>query len=170
MRQPAKKPTEPSMHQELPAILFVCTGNICRSPTAHALLMHKARAAGIHLEVDSAAISDEERGNPPDPRSVAEAKRRGIAMHVHAARQVRKSDFERFDFLIGMTAQHCAALRRLAPAGTGHKVHLFTEFAEGIEGDVPDPWYGGQQDFIEVFDLIDHGVDGLLATLEARAN
>jgi protein-tyrosine phosphatase len=86
MRQPAKKPTEPSMHQELPAIIFICTGNICRSPTAHALLMHKARAAGIHLEVDSAAISDEERGNPPDPRSVAEAKRRGIAMHAHAAR------------------------------------------------------------------------------------
>ncbi len=60
------------------AILFICTGNICRSPTAHVLLMHKARAVGFHVEVDSAAVSDEERGNPPDPRSVAEAKRRGI--------------------------------------------------------------------------------------------
>ncbi|MGJ7501373.1 low molecular weight protein-tyrosine-phosphatase [Variovorax sp. ZT5P49] len=151
------------------AILFICTGNICRSPTAHVLLMHKARASGFDVEVDSAAISDEERGNPPDSRSVAEAKRRGIEMHVHSARQVRKADFERFDLIIGMTAQHCAALRRLAPAGTASKIHLFTEFAAGIEGDVPDPWYGGHKDFVEVFDLIDLGVDGLLAKLQAEA-
>src|ERR1700741_4242205 len=123
-----------------PSVLYICTGNICRSPTAHTLLMHKAHAAGLEVEVDSAAISDEERGNPPDPRSVAEARRRGIVMHPHRARQVRKDDFERFDLIIGMTTQHCAALRRLAPAGTEGKIHLFTEFAEGIEGDVPDPW------------------------------
>ncbi|REV35411.1 low molecular weight phosphotyrosine protein phosphatase, partial [Mycobacterium tuberculosis] len=76
------------------------------------------------------------------PRSVAEARRRGIEMHAHAARQVRKSDFERFDLIIGMTAGHCTALRRLAPAGTAGKIHLFTEYADNIEGDVPDPWYG----------------------------
>jgi protein-tyrosine phosphatase len=90
-------------------------------------------------------------------------------MHAQSARQVRRADFERFDLIIGMTAQHCAALRRLAPAGTAHKVHLFTEFAEGVEGDVPDPWYGGQQAFVEVFDLIDLGVDGLLTRLAALA-
>lgn len=148
-----------------PSVLFVCTGNICRSPTAHTLLMHKARLAGVAVDVDSAAISDEERGNPPDRRSVAEAKRRGIAMHAHSARQVRADDFERFDWIIGMTGHHCAALRRLAPEGTARKVRLFTDFAEGIEGDVPDPWYGGQKDFVEVFDLIDLGVEGLLAKL-----
>jgi protein-tyrosine phosphatase len=131
--------------------------------------MHKARAAGFDLEVDSAAISDEERGNPPDRRSVAEARRRGIEMHAHAARQIRKADFAHFDLVIGMTAQHCAALRRLAPEGAADRIHLFTEFADGIEGDVPDPWYGGEQDFIEVFDLIDRGVDGLLAKLQADA-
>ena len=152
-----------------PAILFICTGNICRSPTAHVLLMHKARVAGFEIDVDSAAISDEERGNPPDPRSVTEARRRGIEMHAHCARQVQKADFNRFDLIIGMAAQHCAALRRLAPAGTEDKIHLFAEYAEGIDGDVPDPWYGGQKDFIEVFDLIDHGVDGLLAKLQAEA-
>lgn len=151
------------------AILFICTGNICRSPTAQTLLMHKAQAAGLDIDVDSAAISDEERGNPPDPRSVAEARRRGIEMHVHCARQVRKSDFDRFDLIIGMTAQHCAALRRLAPVGAAGKIHLFTEYADGIEGDVPDPWYGGQKDFVEVFDLIDRGVDGLLVKLRAEA-
>jgi protein-tyrosine phosphatase len=90
-------------------------------------------------------------------------------MHAHAARQVRKADFGHFDLLVGMTAQHCAALRKLPPLGTEGKVHLFSEFADGIEGDVPDPWYGGQQDFIEVFDLIDHGVDGVLARLQAEA-
>jgi protein-tyrosine phosphatase len=151
------------------AVLFICTGNICRSPTAHALLMHKARIAGVAIDVDSAAISDEERGNPPDPRSVAEARRRGIEMPAHRARQVRAADFEGFDWIVGMTAHHCAALRRLAPAGTAHKVHLFTEFAEGIAGDVPDPWYGGQRAFVEVFDLIDLGVDGLLPRLAAPA-
>lgn len=131
--------------------------------------MHKARAAGFNVEVDSAAISDEERGNPPDPRSVAEAKRRGIQMHTHAARQVRKSDFDHFDLIVGMTAQHCAALRRLAPVGTAGEIHLFTEYADGIDGDVPDPWYGEHKDFVEVFDLIDHGIDGLLAKLQAEA-
>ena len=151
-----------------PAVLFICTGNICRSPTAHALLLHKARLAGVPVDVDSAAISDEERGNPPDPRSIAEARRRGIEMHAHCARQVRSSDFERFDWIVGMTAQHCAALRRLAPAGTAHKVHLLTDFSEDDEGDVPDPWYGGRQAFVEAFDLIDRGVDGLLAKLQAK--
>lgn len=151
------------------AVLFICTGNICRSPTAHALLLHKARLAGIPVDVDSAAISDEERGNPPDPRSIAEARRRGIEMPAHRARQVRASDFECFDRIVGMTAHHCAALRRLAPAGTAHKLYLLTDFSEDDEGDVPDPWYGGQQAFVEAFDLIDRGVDGLLAKLRAEA-
>jgi len=153
-----------------PSVLFVCTGNICRSPTAHALLLHKAQAIGLTLAVDSAAISNEECGNPADRRAVAEAKRRGIAMPERCARQVQSQDFERFDWLVGMTRAHCAALRRLAPAHAG-KVCMLMAFAdEGAEFDVPDPWYGTQADFVRAFDLIERGVDGLLAQLQSRVH
>lgn len=149
-----------------PAVLFICTGNICRSPTAHALLVHKAQAAGLALVVDSAAISDEERGNPFDRRAAAELKRRGVPAHEHCARQVRRDDFSRFDWIIGMTQAHCAALRRQAPASARAQIALMLDFAHGHAGeDVPDPWYGSAQDFIHAFDLIEHGVDGLLARI-----
>ncbi len=151
-----------------PAVLFVCTGNICRSPTAHALLLHKAQAAGLPLHVDSAGISDEEHGRPPDARSAAEAARRGIAMPAHRARQVRAEDFQRFDWLIGMTAQHVAALRRLAPAGAPGQIALMADFADDLHGDIPDPWYGGSAAFVEAFELIERGVDGLLARLAVQ--
>ena len=158
----------------VPSVLFVCTGNICRSPTAHALLLHKSRAAGFILHVDSAAISDEERGNPADRRAVAEASRRGIAMPDRCARQVTSADFARFDHVIGMTRAHCAALRRLAPAAHAGKIRLLmTCAADGcdtVDPDVPDPWYGGPAAFGDAFDLIERGVDGLLAELQGRAS
>ena len=147
-----------------PSVLFICTGNICRSPTAHALLVHKAREAAFAVEVDSAAISNEERGRRADRRSVAEAKRRGIAMPERVARQVTVDDFARFDHVIGMTRAHCASLRRLAsPAGSA-KVRMLLD-----ERDVPDPWYGDARDFVAVFDLIDGGVEALLAQLRSQS-
>ena len=152
-----------------PSVLFVCTGNICRSPTAHALLVHKAREAGFAVRVDSAAISDEERGNPADRRAVAEAKRRGIAMPDHRARQITATDFNRFDLVIGMTRAHGAALRRIAPA-QADKVSLMMDFAGKKDSDVPDPWYGDQAAFVEAFDMIEQGVDGLLVRLRQRAD
>lgn len=154
-------PASPVPH---PSVLFICTGNICRSPTAHALLVAKGRALGFEVQVDSAAISDEERGNPFDRRAAAELQRRGIAAHAHCARQVKGEDFLRFDWIIGMTQAHGQALRRLAPAGSRARIALLLDFVPGAEGqDVPDPWYGSQRDFVLAFDLIERGVDGWLA-------
>jgi protein-tyrosine phosphatase len=151
-----------------PSVLFVCTGNICRSPTAQALLLHKAAAQGLRVHADSAAISDEELGNPPDPRALAELRRRGVPMPAHRARMAEAADFRRFDLLLGMTSAHVRALQRLAPA-QAPKAGLLMRYAEGHGAiDVPDPWYGGERDFIEAFDLIEAGVDGLLAHWAAR--
>lgn len=147
-----------------PSVLFICTGNICRSPTAHALLVAKANAIGFAVHVDSAAMSDEERGNPFDRRAAAELRRRGIAAHDHCARQVRREDFMRFDWIIGMTQVHCEGLRRLAPAGSRARIALLLDFVPDAQGqDVPDPWYGSERDFVLAFDLIERGVDGWLA-------
>ena len=143
-----------------PSVLFICTGNICRSPTAHALLVHKALEAGFAVEVDSAAISNEECGNRADRRTLAEANRRGIAMPERVARQVTKADLQRFDHVVGMTQAHCASLQRLATPEQFGKVRMLL-----LERDVPDPWYGDERDFVTVFDLIDGGVDALLAQL-----
>ena len=154
----------------VPRVLFICTGNICRSPTAQALLLHRAAEAGLAVQVDSAAISDEERGNPFDVRAATELRRRGVPVHAHGARQVRAADFGRFDWLIGMTRGHDAALRRLAPAGHAARVELLLNLVPGREGeDVPDPWYGDAQAFVRAFDLIELGVQGLMAQLRAAA-
>lgn len=151
-----------SIDAALPSILFVCTGNICRSPTAHALLQHKATKRGLHVQVDSAALGRTELGNPPDRRAVAELQRRGVAMPPHRARQVEPADFRRFDLLLGMTAAHVRALQLLDHAHAS-KVDLLMRFADGHGAvDVPDPWYGDTQDFSAACDMIENAVDGLL--------
>jgi protein-tyrosine phosphatase len=151
-------------------VLFVCTGNICRSPTAEAIMRARAEATGLAVEIDSCGISDEERGNPTDPRAVAEAARRGIALPARRARQLLLADFDRPGRVIGMTRGHVRALQRRLPSSSPASVHLLLDFSPGLAGrDVLDPWFEvGPNDFADAFDLIEQGVDGLVARLLAE--
>ncbi len=154
---------------ERQALLFVCTGNICRSPMAQAYVLHRAGEDGLALEADSAAVSSEEIGRPPDGRAVAELSRHGVTMPMHRARQVTLADFGRFDLVIGMTRSHCASLRALAPGTHGDKVRLLLDAVPGQAGrDVPDPWYGPDNAFAEVYALIAAGVDAVVDALSPR--
>lgn len=152
-----------------PRVLFVCTGNICRSPTAEGVLLHQARASHFELVVDSAGVSAEELGNPPDARARRVAKARGYRLPDRRARQIRANDFITFDRILAMTGSHLRALERRAPAGSTARLELFMTYAPAHEiSDVPDPWYGGPEDYEHVLDLIEAGVAGLLRELKDR--
>lgn len=150
-----------------PRILFVCTGNICRSPTAEAVLLHRAQARGIEVVADSAGTSAEEAGNPPDRRARAAARARGYTLPDRRARPVRAADFTGFDRVLAMTTAHLRTLERRAPPDGLARLQLFMDFvrADGPR-DVPDPWYGDDAGFEQVLDLIEAGVDGLILDLE----
>jgi protein-tyrosine phosphatase len=146
-------------------ILFVCTGNICRSPTAEGVLRTRAAARGLdaRIEAASAGTHGYHLGEPPDPRAVAAALKRGVDLRGQRARRVRREDFSRHDFLLAMDRSHRDALRKLAPAGAEAKLGLFMDYAPefGLK-DVPDPYYGDAQDFERVLDMIESGSARLL--------
>ena len=143
------------------SILFVCTGNICRSPTAEGVLRHLAEKEGIELRVASAGTGDWHVGSPPDERAQHHAKGRGYDLSAQRARQVRASDFEEFDLILAMDRGHLRALERMAPREARHKVRLF------VAGrDVPDPYYGGPQGFEHVLDLVEAACRDLLQELK----
>ena len=153
-------------------LLFVCTGNICRSPTAESVFLHRAAARGMagRLAADSAGTSSEEHGNPPDPRARRAADARGYALPDRRARRIAAADFEAFDLILAMDRGHLASLQRIAPEHARDRLRLFMDFAgEGTPRDVPDPWYGGMADFDHALDLIEAGVDGLLDHLAAAS-
>jgi len=152
------------------SVLFVCLGNICRSPTAEGVLRAIAarESSALKLQVDSAGTADYHVGEPPDRRTVAAARRRGYDLAGLRARQVRREDFARFDYVLAMDRANLAELESLRPEGATAKLGLFLEFApEAPVLDVPDPYYGGIEDFEIVLDLCETAARGLLARLAA---
>jgi protein-tyrosine phosphatase len=149
-------------------VLFVCLGNICRSPTAEAVLraLAASEARDMVIEIDSAGTAGYHIGMPPDVRSQAAARRRGYEMSALRARIVEPLDFERFDLVLAMDRENLGVLRARAPAARRARVRLFLEFApEAGTAEVPDPYYGGVNGFEEVLDLIEAAARGLLAHL-----
>lgn len=150
-------------------ILFVCLGNICRSPTAEGVL--RAIAARefpeLKLEIDSAGTADYHVGKPPDRRTVAAARRRGYELSGLRARQVQPEDFARFDFVLAMDRANLAELESRRLEGAPAQLALFMGFAPGSGYDeVPDPYYGGVEDFECVLDLCEAASRGLLSRLK----
>jgi protein-tyrosine phosphatase len=143
-------------------ILFVCMGNICRSPTAEGVMRRLLEERGLEgeIEVQSAGTGGWHAGAPPDARSARAAAARGITLEG-AARQVTRADFEEFDLLVAMDRDNLADLRAIAPSGSEHKVRLL--LADGR--DVPDPYYGGPHGFENVLDLVEAACEQLLDEL-----
>jgi protein-tyrosine phosphatase len=149
-------------------ILFVCLGNICRSPTAEAVFRHLLAnvASDLEIEVDSAGIGSWHIGEPPDERAQAAARRRGFEMGELRARQIVREDFERFDLILAMDRENLAELRKRSPPQFRERVRLFLEYAPDLgEEEVPDPYYGGEAGFEAVLDLAEQAARGLLEHL-----
>ncbi len=153
-------------------ILFVCMGNICRSPMAEGYFRHllATRAAHLDITTDSAGTHHYHAGSPPDPRAQEAALRRGMDISKLAARNVVAADFDRFDYVVAMDQENVANLLELADPAQHDKVHLFMDFSSSHTGeDVPDPYYGGRTGFERVLDLIEKAADGLLEEVERVA-
>ena len=148
-------------------ILFVCHGNICRSPLAEGLFRHLAREEGIDVLADSAGILSYHEDELPDPRSRACAKNHGVEL-AHRARQVTADDFRSFDLLIAMDQDNAANLRRQAPAGTAGKIRMMRDWDPAGPGEVPDPYFGDASDFEHVWHLCERSMPGLLRELGAH--
>src|SRR5262245_838453 len=149
-------------------VLLVCLGNICRSPTAEGVVRAIAARefAGLPLYVDSAGTANYHVGEPPDRRTIAAARRRGYELAALRARQVCAEDFSGFDYVLAMDRSNLAQLDELSGGTPRAHVGLFLEFAPqaGVD-EVPDPYYGGTEDFERVLDLCEAGARGLLRRL-----
>jgi len=150
-------------------VLFVCTGNICRSPTAEAIFCKLVADAGMSgtILADSAGTHDYHVGEPPDPRAQEAAAVRGYDLSGLRARRVERADFERFDLIVAMDRGHFALLSRMAKASAAHKLKLMMSYASAFkEQDVPDPYYGGPRDFERALDMLEDAARGLLSSLD----
>jgi protein-tyrosine phosphatase len=154
------------------SILFVCLGNICRSPTAEGVFRARASRAGLadRLEIDSAGTGDWHVGQPPDRRAIAAAASRGYDLGSLRARQVVVSDFHRFGHIFAMDRANLRELASLRPRSFEGQLGLFLDVAPSLGvREVPDPYYGGADGFEQVLDLIEHASDALIARLARDA-
>ena len=151
-------------------VLFVCMGNICRSPTAEGVFRHIVQEAGLtdQIHIDSAGTHAYHVGEPPDRRAQAAAHQRGIDLSSQRARKVEGNDFDRFDYVIAMDNSNHSDLTYAAGKATDN-LHMFLSFAKNFsETEVPDPYYGGDQGFEHVLDLVEDASRGLLQHIRDR--
>ena len=152
-------------------ILFVCMGNICRSPTAHGVFRKLVVEAGLGelIEIDSAGTHAYHVGEAPDRRARETAAERGIDIGDLRARRARPEDFHHFDYVLAMDRDNLDALMQICPSGLETKLRLFMDFAPDLQiREVPDPYYGGQRGFDRVFDMVESAALGLLEDLRSR--
>ena len=152
-------------------VVFVCLGNICRSPTAEGVFRAVVERHGLgrRIGVDSAGTGAYHVGEPADQRAQAAARRRGFDLSTIRARKATKGDFKRFDYVLAMDRENRAALSRICPPGEEHRLSLFLDYAPRLgRRDVPDPYYGGGDGFELVLDLIEAAAEGLLADIREK--
>lgn len=151
-------------------VLFVCMGNICRSPTAHAVFRQQVVEAGLsdQIEIDSAGTHGYHIGNPPDARATATARQRGIEMSDLSARQVAATDFTHFDYIVAMDNDNLRLLKASCRQGEQQRLSLMLDWTTGWGDEVPDPYYGGDSGFEHVFDMLTDACGGLLAAISSR--
>ncbi len=153
------------------SVLFVCMGNICRSPTAEGVFAKRLADAGLdHLvDTDSAGTHAYHVGEPPDPRAQRTAASREVDLSPLRARRAMTEDFEDFDYVLAMDRDNYYGLQQICPEGQEHKLQLFMDFAPGLDiEEVPDPYYGGPAGFDRVLDMIEVAADGLLNDIRKR--
>lgn len=152
-------------------VLFVCLGNICRSPTAHGVFEKKIKQAGLNhlIKIDSAGTSDWHVGSPPDTRSITEAAKRGYDLSELRGRQAVPEDFHQFDYILAMDKENLNNLKLIAPANGRAQLELFLSYASGFElEEVPDPYSGGQAGFTHVLDMVEDACDGLFTHIKEK--
>jgi protein-tyrosine phosphatase len=153
------------------SVLFVCTGNICRSPTVEAVFRALVEREGLSREItiDSAGTHDYQLGQPPDPPAVRAAQRRGYELPARRARQFDQKDFKRFDWILAMDCDNLEALQSLRPRDYSGHLGLLLDFAPEVGvREIPDPYHGTASDFDRVLDLAERGVGPLLAAIRAK--
>ena len=155
------------MHMKTrPAVLFVCLGNICRSPLAEAALVEAAKSAGLDVDVDSAGTGSWHVGNPPDPRAQATARAMGSDIGHLRARQISREDFDRFSHILALDHANLRAIERLRPQGVRADISLLLDFVPGREGqEVADPYYGDADGFAITWADVTAGAEGIVQAL-----